>query len=142
MLQPVYDVYEDCCPTRMVLDRIADKWALLILNRLRSETIRFNQLRRDIKGISQKVLSQTLKRLERDGLISRRVHATVPVTVEYALTPLGRTLTETVAALARWAEHNIEAVLAAQEAYDAAAGAVPGAQPPATGATSRRVSAS
>lgn len=123
MLQPVYDVYEDRCPTRMVLDRIADKWALLILNRLRSETIRFNHLRRDIKGISQKVLSQTLKRLERDGLISRRVHATVPVTVEYALTPLGRTLTDTVAALAHWAEHNIEAVLAAQEAYDAAADA-------------------
>jgi DNA-binding HxlR family transcriptional regulator len=122
MLQPVYDVYEDRCPTRLVLDRIADKWALLILNRLRSETIRFNQLRRDIKGISQKVLSQTLKRLERDGLISRRVHATVPVTVEYALTPLGRTLTETVAALAHWAESNIEEVLAAQAAYDAAAG--------------------
>jgi len=122
MLQPVYDVYEDRCPTRLVLDRIADKWALLILNRLRSETIRFNQLRRDIKGISQKVLSQTLKRLERDGLIARRVHATVPVTVEYALTPLGRTLTETVAALAHWAESNIEEVLAAQAAYDAAAG--------------------
>jgi len=121
MLQPVYDVYEDRCPTRLVLDRIADKWALLILNRLRSETIRFNQLRRDIKGISQKVLSQTLKRLERDGLISRCVHATVPVTVEYALTPLGRTLTETVAALAHWAESNIEEVLAAQAAYDAAA---------------------
>lgn len=117
MFQP--DVYEDRCPTRLVLDRIADKWAVLILDRLRGGPVRFNQLRRTIKGISQKVLSQTLKKLERDGLISRAVFATVPVTVEYALTPLGRTLTDTIAALAHWAEHNIEAVLAAQQAYDA-----------------------
>lgn len=116
MFQP--DVYEDRCPTRLVLDRIADKWAVLILDRLRGGPVRFNQLRRTIKGISQKVLSQTLKKLERDGLISRAVFATVPVTVEYALTPLGRTLTDTIAALAHWAEHNIEAVLAAQQAYD------------------------
>jgi DNA-binding HxlR family transcriptional regulator len=112
------DVYEDRCPTRLVLDRIADKWAVLILDHLQDGPVRFNQLRRTIKGISQKVLSQTLKKLERDGLISRSVFATVPVTVEYALTPLGRTLTDTVAALARWAENNIEAVLAAQQAYD------------------------
>lgn len=115
-----YDIYEDRCPTRLVLDRLADKWALLILDRLCSAPARFNHLRRDIKGISQKVLSQTLKRLERDGLVSRAVFPTVPVTVEYALTPLGRTLTDTVAALAHWAEHNMDAVLAAQVAYDAA----------------------
>ncbi|MFK0384581.1 winged helix-turn-helix transcriptional regulator [Agrobacterium sp. NPDC090273] len=115
-----YDVYEDRCPTRMVLDRLADKWALLILDRLRVEAVRFNLLRREIKGISQKVLSQTLKKLERDGLIVRQAFPTVPVTVEYSLTPLGRTLTETVAALAHWAEGNIEAVMAAQKAYDAA----------------------
>ncbi|HSI40895.1 MAG TPA: helix-turn-helix domain-containing protein [Xanthobacteraceae bacterium] len=117
----VFDVYEDKCPTRLVLDRLADKWALLILDRLKSGPVRFNQLRRDIKGISQKVLSQALKKLERDGLISRAVFATVPVTVEYALTPLGRTLTDTVAALAHWAECNMDAVLAAQSAYDGAA---------------------
>ncbi len=119
MLQ-AYNVYEDRCPTRLVLDRLADKWALLILDRLESGPVRFNHLRRDIKGISQKVLSQTLKKLERDGLLSRAVFATVPVTVEYTLTPLGRTLTQTVAALAHWAEHNMDAVLAAQEAYDTA----------------------
>lgn len=118
-----YDVFEDRCPTRMVLDRIADKWAVLILNRLEDEPIRFNRLRREIKGVSQKVLSQTLKKLERDGLVARRIFATVPVTVEYSLTPLGRTLTETVSALAHWAEHNMDAVLAAQAAYDAASGA-------------------
>lgn len=120
-MQWPYDVYEERCPTRMLLDRIADKWAVLILARLRGEPVRFNQLRRDIRGISQKVLSQTLKKLERDGLISRTVFATVPVTVEYALTPLGETLNETVAALARWAEHNMDSVLAAQAAYDAQA---------------------
>ncbi|MCZ7466718.1 MULTISPECIES: winged helix-turn-helix transcriptional regulator [Rhizobium/Agrobacterium group] len=114
-----YDVYEDGCPTRQVLERLAEKWALLILDRLEGGPIRFNHLRRDIKGISQKVLSQTLKRLERDGLISRTIFATVPVTVEYALTPLGRTLTETVSAFTHWAERNMEAVLTAQAAYDA-----------------------
>ena len=120
-LQRAYDVYEDRCPTRLVLDRIADKWALLILDRLDGEPVRFNHIRRDIKGISQKVLSQTLKKLERDGLVSRTVFATVPVTVEYALTPLGQTLTETVATLAHWAERNMDAVLTAQRTYDAAA---------------------
>ena len=116
---PAYDVFEDRCPTRLVLDRLADKWALLVLDRLRGEPVRFNGLRRDIKGVSQKVLSQTLKALERDGLVTRSVFPTVPVTVEYAMTPLGRTLTETVAALAHWAEHNMDEVLAAQAAYDA-----------------------
>lgn len=115
-----YDVYEERCPTRLVLDRLADKWALLILDRLRGGPVRFNGLKRDIKGISQKMLSQTLKKLERDGLIGRAVFATVPVTVEYSLTPLGHTLTETVATLAHWAERNMPAVLAAQAAYDTA----------------------
>lgn len=113
-----YDVYSARCPTRMVLDRIADKWAMLILGRLEDGPVRFNQLRREIEGVSQKVLSQSLKRLERDGLILRTVFATVPVTVEYALTPLGRTLTDTFSSVRRWAETNIEAVVAAQAAYD------------------------
>ena len=116
---PAYDVFEDRCPTRLVLDRLADKWALLVLDRLRGGPVRFNGLRRDIKGVSQKVLSQTLKALVRDGLVSRSAFPTVPVTVEYAMTPLGRTLTETVAALAHWAERNMDEVLAAQAAYDA-----------------------
>ncbi|MCJ8237431.1 winged helix-turn-helix transcriptional regulator [Peteryoungia algae] len=114
-----YDVYQENCPTRHVLDRLGDKWALLILDRLEGEPVRFNHLRRDITGISQKVLSQTLKKLERDGLISRTVFPTVPVTVEYALTPLGRTLGETVNLLAHWAEKHMDTVLAAQQAYDA-----------------------
>ena len=117
-----YDVYSEACPTRLVLDRLADKWVTLVLVRLADRPLRFNQLRREIEGVSQKVLSQTLKRLERDGLIARQAFPTVPVTVEYSITPLGRTLAETVQALARWAETHIESVLAAQAAYDAQTG--------------------
>lgn len=113
-----YDVYSEACPTRLVLDRLADKWAVLVLALLARGPRRFNALRREIEGLSQKVLSQTLKRLERDGLVARQAFPTVPVTVEYSITPLGRTLAETVEALARWAETHIETVLAAQRAYD------------------------
>lgn len=120
-MPPSYNVYEDRCPAREVLDRLADKWVLLILARLKNEPVRFNQLRRDIKGISQKVLSQTLKKLERDGLLSRSVFATVPVTVEYALTDLGQMLVQTVHTFAHWAEHHMDAVLLAQTQYDARA---------------------
>lgn len=116
-----YDVYAARCPTRLVIDRIADKWAILVLGKLVEGPVRFNQLRREIEGISQKVLSQVLKKLERDGLINRHAYATVPVTVEYSITPLGLTLKSTVEALTDWAEQNIEAVLAAQRAYDGAA---------------------
>lgn len=115
-----WDVYDNHCPTRDVLARLADKWALLVLGRLEDGPVRFNNLRRDVKGISQKVLTQTLRKLERDGLIARQIFATVPVTVEYSITPLGQTLTTTVSVLTHWAEKNMEAVLAAQEAYDAA----------------------
>ncbi len=114
----IYDVYQQRCPTRLVLDRLADKWAILILGRLGFQPVRFNQLRREIDGVSQKVLSQTLKKLERDGLVRRTAFATVPVTVEYSITPLGQTLNTTLSALAHWAESNIEAVLAAQQQYD------------------------
>jgi DNA-binding HxlR family transcriptional regulator len=117
----LFDCYAAGCPTRLVLDRIGDRWAVLILVRLSREPCRFNALRREIQGISAKVLSQTLKRLERDGLLEREIFATVPVTVEYRLTDLGLTLTQTVAGLTRWAEENIQAVLAAQRRYDATA---------------------
>lgn len=113
------NVYEQNCPTRMVLDHIADKWAALILWKLTDRPIRFNQLRRDIEGISQKVLSQTLKQLERDGLIHRQAFATVPVTVEYSVTSLGHTLAEKMAGISLWAQDNIDQVLTAQAKYDA-----------------------
>jgi DNA-binding HxlR family transcriptional regulator len=113
------NVYAADCPTRQILDRIGDKWAVLILLLLRDDTKRFNQLRRAIEGISQKMLSQVLKSLERDGLIRRRVIATVPVTVEYSMTPLGITLAGAVDPLRDWAEKNLKDVLAAQRRYDA-----------------------
>lgn len=113
--------YSSDCPTRKVLDRIADKWAVLVLGLLSEGPIRFNRLRRAIEGISQKMLSQTLKSLERDGLVSRKAFATVPVTVEYAITPLGRTLATTLDALRIWAETHMEEVTAYQQRYDAGA---------------------
>lgn len=114
-----WDAYAAECPTRMVLDRIADKWTVLVLGLLSEHPWRFNALLRKIEGLSQKVLSQTLKRLERDGLVSRTAFATVPVTVEYAITPLGRTLAHSLGALIDWSERNIESVQAAQRAFDA-----------------------
>lgn len=122
-MQP--NAYDLRCPSRLVLDRIADKWTVLILGLLAGGPMRFNGLRRAVDGLSQKVLAQTLRRLERDGLVTRTAFATVPVTVEYALTPLGRTLAETVDALRLWAEANIQAVQAAQRAYDTRAEAPP-----------------
>lgn len=112
------DAYASACPTRQALDRIADKWTVLILGLLESGPMRFNQLRREIEGISQKMLSQTLKSLERDGLVSRRAFATVPVTVEYSITPLGATLAETLVPLRMWAESHIAQMLEARAAYD------------------------
>jgi DNA-binding HxlR family transcriptional regulator len=113
------DAYASTCPTRQVLDRVGDKWAVLVLGLLADGPVRFNQLRRTIEGVSQKMLSQTLKSLERDGLIKRTAIATVPVTVEYSITPLGQTLAVTVDALRIWAEKNIRFVQASQKRYDA-----------------------
>ncbi|KAA0589834.1 winged helix-turn-helix transcriptional regulator [Azospirillum oryzae] len=112
------DAYASACPTRQALDRIADKWTVLILGLLEGGPMRFNQLRREIEGISQKMLSQTLKSLERDGLVSRKAFATVPVTVEYSITPLGATLAETLVPLRVWAETHIAQMLNARAAYD------------------------
>jgi DNA-binding HxlR family transcriptional regulator len=101
-----------------VLDRLADKWALLVLGLLEPEPLRFNAMRRLIDGVSQKMLSQTLKNLERDGLVRRQAFATVPVTVEYTLTPLGASLSDTARALRDWSARHMDAIQAAQRAYD------------------------
>ena len=112
------NAYSADCPTRQILDRVGDKWAVLILLLLRKQPVRFNQLRRSIEGISQKMLSQVLKSLERDGLIRRRAIATVPVTVEYSITPLGVTLAAAVDPLRDWAESHLKEVSASQRRYD------------------------
>jgi DNA-binding HxlR family transcriptional regulator len=115
---PQPNPYAAKCPTRLVLDRIADKWTVLLMGLLDRGPVRFNQLRRQVEGLSQKVLSQTLRKMERDGLVTRTAYPTVPVTVEYSLTPLGRTLARTLAPLRTWAESHIEEVLCSQRAYD------------------------
>ena len=112
------NVYSGTCPTRHVLDLIGDKWATLIVGLLEQQPQRFAALHRQIDGISQKMLTQTLRRLERDGLVQRTVYAEVPPRVEYALTPLGWTLCAPLAALRTWAETNITAVQAAQQRYE------------------------
>ena len=112
--KPLYDVYDARCPTRQALDRIADKWSALIVGLLAERPHRFGELRRKIGGISQKMLTQTLRSLEADGLVSRRAFPTVPVTVEYALTPLGETLVAPLASIRDWAERHIEEVSAAR----------------------------
>jgi len=113
-----YDVYNAACPTRAALDRIADKWTALIIGLLAERPHRFGELKRRIGGISQKMLTQTLRSLERDGLVLRQAFATVPVTVEYSLTPLGATLVAPVAAIRDWAEQHIELVLEARTKHD------------------------
>ena len=114
------DPYAARCPTRVVLDRIGDKWTVLVLGLLHDNPMRFNALRRAIEGMTQKMLSQTLKALERDGLVLRTVQATTPVTVEYAITPLGRTLAATLESLQQWALEHIDEVTRAQRRYDEA----------------------
>lgn len=113
------DAFDSNCPTRVVLNQLADKWTVLVLGALDAGPVRFNALKRRLQGISQKMLGHTLKQLERNGLVDRRAFATVPVTVEYSLTPLGATLTQPVNALREWAENNISQMLAAQQRFDA-----------------------
>lgn len=113
------EVYQGNCPARAILDRIGDKWTMLIIGLLsESEYRRFNELKRAIGGISQKMLTQTLRDLERDGLVKRTVYPEVPPRVEYALTRLGRTLIAPLSELTHWSEEHIAEVRASQEAFD------------------------
>jgi DNA-binding HxlR family transcriptional regulator len=114
----VPNVYAADCPTRRVLDRIADKWTALVIGALEDGPRRFSEIQRGIGGISQKMLTQTLRELERDGLVGRTVYAEVPPRVEYALTDLGYTLCEPIAAIRDWAERHIGEVARAQTSYD------------------------
>ena len=103
----VPSVLDPRCPSRLVLDRIADKWTALIIQILAGGTMRYAALQREIGGISQKMLTQTLRSLERDGLVQRMVHPVVPPKVEYSLTKLGRTLIEPLQGLCRWSEKHL-----------------------------------
>jgi DNA-binding HxlR family transcriptional regulator len=115
-----FNAFFATCPSREVFDLIADKWAGLLLNALDGRSLRHGELRRRIAGISQKMLTQTLRELERNGLVARTVTAEVPVRVDYALTPLGESLSPVLVALKEWAESNITEIRAARDAYAAA----------------------
>lgn len=115
----VYDAFMAACPTRHVLSTIGDKWSALLVNVLAGGPRRHGELRTAVAGVSQKMLTQTLRELERDGLVRRTVTAAVPVRVDYELTDLGRTLVPVLRALKDWSETHIEQVLAARDAYDA-----------------------
>ena len=107
------------CPVREILDRIGDKWSVLIVMQLSQGMLRFSQLRRLVEGISQRMLTLTLRHLERDGLVKRTVTATVPPSVDYRLTALGETLLPSVLALSSWAAENRPAILDARARFDA-----------------------
>jgi DNA-binding HxlR family transcriptional regulator len=111
-------MYASACPTRQVLDRIGDKWTTLVIGLLEDGSQRFSELQRSIGGISQKMLTQTLRNLERDGLVDRTVYPEAPPRVEYTLTPLGDTLCAPIAAIRDWADAHIDAVIEAQVDYD------------------------
>jgi DNA-binding HxlR family transcriptional regulator len=104
------NVFDPECPTRRALDLIADKWSTLIITLLATEPVRFGELRRRIGGISAKVLAERLRDLERNGIICRTVHPTVPPSVEYALTALGETLTAPLNTIAHWAESHVREI--------------------------------
>lgn len=121
-----YDAFLAACPSRQLLDRISDKWVALILAALGSgpdcaggpRPMRYSELSRLLAGVSQKMLTQTLRALERDGLVSRTVVPTVPVTVSYELTDLGLSLQRTMRGLKSWAESHMDEVLAHRATYD------------------------
>ncbi|MFE9191087.1 winged helix-turn-helix transcriptional regulator [Micromonospora sp. NPDC007208] len=115
-----WDTREDC-EVRQILDRVADKWSLLVIALLDRRRLRFTELRRSVDGISQRMLTRTLRHLERDGLVSRTVHPTVPPRVDYELTAMGATLHDTIRALVAWTEEHQNQIATARAAYDARA---------------------
>jgi DNA-binding HxlR family transcriptional regulator len=106
------------CRARAVLERVGDKWSLYAIFALGDGARRFTELKRSIDGVSQRMLTVTLRGLERDGIVSRRVYPVIPPRVEYALTPMGRTLLDAVGALISWADGHLAEIEAARENYD------------------------
>ncbi|MEW9533317.1 winged helix-turn-helix transcriptional regulator [Microbispora sp. NPDC049125] len=115
-----YNAYIAACPSRKLLDTLSDKWVSLVLSALADGPRRYSELARIVAGVSQKMLTQTLRAMERDGLVARAVTPSVPVRVDYRLTPLGEDLMPLMRAIKTWAEVHMEAVEAAREAYDRA----------------------
>jgi DNA-binding HxlR family transcriptional regulator len=116
--QIVADPYSSDCPSRQLLDRIGDKWSVLIVIALADGSRRYSELAARIEGVSQKMLTQTLRGLERDGMLTRTVHASVPPRVDYELTGLGRSLLEPITALEEWAMRHMNEVITARRRHD------------------------
>ncbi len=116
--QPAPDIFQASCLSRQVLGLIADQWTPLVIYALEDGTMRFGQLLKRIDGISKKMLTQTLRTMERNGLVQRVVYPVVPPVVEYSLTPLGQTLTESMNALRVWAYGHLQEVAQARTTYD------------------------
>lgn len=117
---PPADVYSANCPSRGLVEILSDKWAMLLLWSLSREPLRFGELRRRLDGVTQKMLTQTLRTLERNGLVSRTVYATTPPSVEYALTPLGMNVSGIAEQMCSWAQIHFRDVLVARHDYDQA----------------------
>ncbi|HSN20750.1 MAG TPA: helix-turn-helix domain-containing protein [Usitatibacter sp.] len=115
-----FDALSAACPAREILASIANKWTVLVLSVLTEDTARFNELRRRVQGVTQKVLTQTLRDLERLGLVSRRIYAEVPPRVEYSLTPLGHSLVKVVDSIKAWTESHAPEVMQAQQRFERA----------------------
>ena len=118
----VGDAFDPDCPTRVVLDRLGDKWTVLVIGALADGPLRFTELRARVGAVTAKVLTQTVRALERDGLLTRTVHAAVPPRVDYELTALGHSLRSPVDALRVWAEQNVGVILAARDRHAEALG--------------------
>lgn len=113
-----FDAFLASCPSRKLLDRISDKWVALVLKSLHDGPKRYSEVSRQLAGVSQKMLTQTLRSLERDGLVTRTVTPSVPVRVDYELTPLGASLGAVLGQLKEWAEAHMPEVEQARETYD------------------------
>jgi DNA-binding HxlR family transcriptional regulator len=114
-----FDAYLAACPSRKLLDRLSDKWVTLVLKSLIAGPKRYSELSRQLAGVSQKMLTQTLRSLERDGMLTRTVTPSVPVRVDYELTPLGESLAHVLGQLKAWAEQHMPEVDRARAGYDA-----------------------
>src|SRR5690349_19448 len=112
------NVYDPNCPTRTVLDRVGDKWTVLVVLVLLDGPLRFGQVRERIGGVTPKVLTETLRRLERDGIVRRTAYPEIPPRVEYELTAVGRSLEAPIRAIAAWAEDNVPRITRARRIYD------------------------
>lgn len=120
MPEPESSEFSANCPQRLLLDQLTEKWSMLVLKALEEGPLRFNAIKRQLDGVTQKALTQCLRRLERNGVVARRVETASPISVEYAITPLGRSAQESIRSMYRWTLENMHAVDQARATFDGA----------------------